>query len=1610
MASKLYVNSSGAEEDRSEFIPLRSAPECYANLFGSGEEGRRPTSMPAPQTIFLGHLRDKQIDGIKDFLPNLEQLSRFELLQVCHGLLVTARYLAEDANNSECRVTLHRFGFRTRTGGSGTARNYVRLWESNLFFCLETDPSRHLVIANVYRDILDKRFTPEGLANEQVIREYYGDITSEADSMPEDEVGEAQGLFDSTLSHSLDEATLNSLQSLRVTHDFDAQNIGSVLKGLQSMVAEEAEGIANSILDRIKDVVFILSQLVPLFVSQFSFVNVSCALIGLFTYFSVPSSLFLQATQLIERFFPQNIAQASFAPDCQAILGVVGVFLTVLLTFSLPKAGLLADMSQIAANYGKGILGFKALLSTITDVSGSFVKAISQHVYGYDITAKAEPNFKAWFDEVNAIAERNVAGCLSSDPVLSDRVEKCFKEGLVNYRLLKTLDLAPRESETFRFHMGLIWNIQRRNLQVGVRANCLRQEPLVVSLVGETGIGKSTLLWRLAQDILKLDGPELAARYKDEIYFRNVAQDFWDGYNGQTITVYDDFGQRTDSAVNPNPEFFELIRTNNMAPFPLHMAELEEKARTFFKSRVVLLTSNRRTYATPSMTHNKAFQRRLEIRCNLVVNPLYATLGALDSSKVAAAVKAGTIEEFSPDLWNFEMLDEKGNVTSTHTYSQFFKEIENMYAGKRAFFADYSKFLDSRVGAAQVHSSSESSSDSEDDMSDCRSLPDSQSNHSIELDDGLNWMFERTEVPADPVSQQLSLLRERMSGWKERVKTFLSSYSQSFAQTFGRARSLFLNNWKKISGALSICALLFGVWKFMKPLALVAESDSRVENRKKLNVYVAESSRRRKAESDSREPMRKGPRYLAEAVSDVNSQEIVGSVAAKNLFKIRTDDVDRMNILFVRGRVALAPAHLIPYLEHRSQNGIEICGLFGQRYFCKQEELKFYRLGQGTNAKDLCLIEFPPVLPDRPDIFHHFVKHSDLPKIDNVNATLVTLLRNDLKCGDLFSLNQFNSMKLACLDSCSYDSSYETYYLRKGYSYNADTKNGDCGGPLIVHSNTFTRKICGLHVASVACQGVSVPFTQEEVQKYLDLASRQAQIRVDVDHLLPGVVEVPKGEFVPLGKVGRSYRVPGTTDIHPSPIHRQVVEPITGPTVKNVRRTAEGIDDPLRRGLEKCGAIPPRVDPELLSRCVKAYENKLAQKTTYKRVLTFEEAVMGVEGDNFIPPVNRRSSPGYPWVDQRKGTNGKHKWLGSEEYVISEDLERAVQQRINDAKVGIRTPTLWIDTLKDERVSLRKIQDRKTRVFSAAPQDYVLAVRQYFGGFVGHMTKTRIQNECAVGINPYSIEWTHLAQHLSKKGSRVVAGDFSNFDGSLSFEVLYQIGEMIIRWYEDPVNEEIRRTLWAEIVGSMHIMEDNVYMWTHSQPSGNPLTVVINSIYNSLMMRYAWCLAMKGTQFGSLTYFDHFVSFISYGDDNVINIADCVLEEFNQVKLTEFLALTGLTYTMENKEEEVIPHRALSEVTFLKRQFRWDAEYNKYDAPWDLSSLLELSNWVRGKESHDKRCSENVEKCFEELSLHGEEIFDEWTPKLRKVCRKMSVQPKLYSYHDYKLMPMNYSF
>jgi hypothetical protein len=705
-----------------------------------------------------------------------------------------------------------------------------------------------------------------------------------------------------------------------------------------------------------------------------------------------------------------------------------------------------------------------------------------------------------------------------------------------------------------------------------------------------------------------------------------------------------------------------------------------------------------------------------------------------------------------------------------------------------------------------------------------------------------------------------------------------------------------------------------------------------------------------------------------------------------------------LKIVMIRGRVGLTVAHLLPYLEQNTH--VELSSpTMSEGMIFPVSELHCYQVyGQDKAAKDQMLIEFPRRFPMQLDIVKHMATSHDM-SMRKVPIVLVNPSHKSfvfLKYGEACALDK----PLEYLDEND-----KTLSIRSYYKYALETAPGDCGSIMVGIGKSIQHKIMGVHIAGGTGTGYASPINAKDILATLEQIPIRSQIQLDMDPLLnysTTEVLLPEGNFIPIGEPLYPIPRPVKTKLKESAVFELVTEATTAPSILRKVKLHGKVVDPLMKGLKKAGCLPPPLNNQLLEVCANDVARILTDNILpdHRRVLTNMEAVAGIEMDEYAPGITRTTSPGYPLVRFSKG-KGKQQWLGSDEYLLPKEVEDEMIRIENNAKQGIRTPTVWTDTLKDERRPLEKISEAKTRVFSAGPMCYTLVFRKYFLGFAAHCARNRIDNEIAVGTNVYSMDWHHIAERMQSKGKKVIAGDFTNFDGTLVIEFLWAILDIINLFYNDgEENMLVREVLWVEIVNSIHVFENSVYMWTHSQPSGCPLTAIINSIYNSLSMRYVWLLKMP-VEMRNMQAFGEHVAMISYGDDNIVNISDAIIDQFNQVIIAEGYAIFGMTYTDESKSGELVPFRTIGDISFLKRGFLRDRS-GLYRAPLGLDTTLEMINWVRGDlDIEDKTC-ENMQTAAFELSLHSDEVFKKWIPKFQVAGATMQQQPQLLTLYEYR--------
>lgn len=793
--------------------------------------------------------------------------------------------------------------------------------------------------------------------------------------------------------------------------------------------------------------------------------------------------------------------------------------------------------------------------------------------------------------------------------------------------------------------------------------------------------------------------------------------------------------------------------------------------------------------------------------------------------------------------------------------------------------------------------------------------------------------------------------------------------------------------------------------------------------------------------------------------SDVASENLMNNVVYGSLLWMYVagehDDVVRHrlgHVLMIKGKIALMNWHFITALQDLVEDGddsrIVLRTLHGTVFaILKPEDLtrNAYKIGE----KDACLVFIDKKGVQFRDLTKHFISKeqrlsmiTECMQLARYNITSEAMKPHPIMITDATLRHSKLEVQF------DFQGREHSFICPTAWEYSAPTVNGDCGSPLILYNCRVPTKITGIHNARGGdINAYGVPLYREEIEKTLQLFPAQAQFgwvddlqldTLNVQNALEGksfiIMQAKKGQLPQANQ----------SQVKPSPIFGEYIETMTKPgPLRPFIKDGEEVD-PAAVARAKWGGIPPDVDPEYAAQAdevVRAMclKSNAKEHREYTMPLTYEEAVVGIPGVDYVESINKMSSPGYPYVLGKAPGKGKTGYFGKYDFdltnpnaiKVKEDVDKIEKQYLNNERPLI----VWIDTLKDQRIPIEKADAGKTRVFSAGPMHYTILFRKHVLPFIAHLNANRIDNMFGPGVNPVSVEWHKLALMLKSKGPKCIAGDYKQWDGwapTRGYESFY---DAALSWYElhwdDIVREERNvvqgvalsfdeysqffRNMVQDVISHVHLcnkkIDDEMYMLfylvTNGLPSGCPSTANTNSACNLWAIAYCYFEMFAGTEFATVDKFFEYVYAIFYGDDIAMNIGDTIIEWFNQLTLTDAMKRNfNLTFTDEAKTGDIVAYRSLTEITFLKRSFTFNPDIQLYTAPLPEDLLLDILNWVRvGGENPYVITIDNLKGVLGEMSLHGREMYNKYRPRFMKtlyrLAKHMNVVPCFDTYYGY---------
>lgn len=345
-------------------------------------------------------------------------------------------------------------------------------------------------------------------------------------------------------------------------------------------------------------------------------------------------------------------------------LGSLPHILTICSTYMLlgrrDNFGLASGFIKALPKYNASCHGWEGFTSFITTFVEDFVNYI-RGLLSMDpikIFKSGIDDVDAWCNEVFLFANSMKKG---NDVVSTQDQEylgALYNKGCT---LIELHRMVPQLLSLLEKHTKILYTILESCGYYESRLKGSRPEPPVLCLMGVPGVGKSFLSNAMVTAIIaKCIHPTEVRKARGDltskIYSKGLDK-FWNGYTGQYATVIDDFGQGVaDDPADNN--YLDVIMMANCWPFPLKFADVESKGKSFFSSKLIVLTTNLEDLkgASKVLTAPEAFSRRITHGYEITLNDDYAMI-APNGARVMnyKKVKAYTVEHKRlPDAaWNF---------------------------------------------------------------------------------------------------------------------------------------------------------------------------------------------------------------------------------------------------------------------------------------------------------------------------------------------------------------------------------------------------------------------------------------------------------------------------------------------------------------------------------------------------------------------------------------------------------------------------------------------------------------------------------------------------------------------------------------------------------------------------------------------------------------------------------------------------------------------------------------------------------------------------------------------------------------------------------------------
>lgn len=1152
------------------------------------------------------------------------------------------------------------------------------------------------------------------------------------------------------------------------------------------------------------------------------------------------------------------------------------------------------------------------------------------------------------------------------------------------------------------------WNLAR-----GQRAlmQAARPEPICIVLHGKPGVGKSISMDYFHEFITVKTNTDIRQRVIEEhekgceyslqshAYTKDAGK-FWAGYNPaqHTTLMVDDGGTRLPGAGSEDTDFINLMRIVNSAPVSLDMPDVESKGNVFFRSPLVLVSTNLdagqwHAYASKAISNPDALIRRLKLFLTMTIQrpEMRKPDGKLDVQAWQCA---------SPDVqdttWRFA-----GTWDGARVSFDSMRAVAEFASAKmleaRGHFLAMSANTTRRALTDALGLNFEAQSGMTDE--------DVARGMEIMKDPEHEDMMYRTAVKfgglADrrhAVETMHSLLNSGANSWWARClgRTFM---------TLALAMTKFQEWVQDKATLLDFVAIGFVVGTILQSLILLIGAGVRA-----LYSFFFPGKK------PACEPQSQDPTSVMDNVT--------ANMYAIGLGEPGQPMSSRLGaILFVCREFALMPHHFLVHLQKLRLDErfkdmvptIKSMGLGTQlqvawETFMPTGENVHVIMGDDGSWQDLCLVKIGGRA--HRNIVGSFMHYGTRRPLDlgwvKVSDDLKPRWEND------FHGVEYTDKFV-----------YGDQAVHRAVTYRRETAKGDCGSTIVSQGACGRVYVVGIHVAGSVDHriGVAGLVFQEQLDRAI------AKLDVAVRRLVVTSASHTTEKFVPqvddLGRLSVALTtlkngVRDSPDAPPS----MVPAPITHGWSKEVythnKVPADCSEAATERALQEYTKPCIFQEHDMLISGVAECAARIMlddvgmPSRLNTRLPTNEEAVLGrAFGEKFAEPINRRTSSGYPW--QNMGYTKARMFdestgdvlLGS---VVTREIFREADDLLSSLLEG-NASSLEHVLFKVSPKREMRARGKDPRVIQGAPLHLVIVFRRLFWAFMGHFASWAPEKELAIGLDP-ARHWTDLYNWLvelspsDEQAGECGAGDYKRFDQCQEVAISRAIGRAIVERYKTNSPYDVARELaWRTVCGPRIVFRNVVYQLHKGMPSGHPCTSIANGMYNGVLFRMSYAsVRLSGSDEAPfagaprveveriMREFRGDVRLSVCGDDNIFTTREC---KFNEMELSRVMGRFGARYTMDVKDGVAVrPFRPFKEVSYLGRGFRFETALDKWVAPLRLESVALIGQYAEKESQIDTVWYKSTGlQILEELSQHPQCVWDEWMPHFKKAFRDTGLVP-----------------